>query len=93
MNVHFYATLRAIVGGKTVEFDLPDGATVRDLLEAATGRFPALGPLIWKEGRELGEYIKVFVDGREIRHLQMLATPVSPDASLDIFPPVAGGSR
>jgi len=93
MDVHFYATLRAIVGGKTVSFELPEGATVRDLLEAATDRFPGLGPLIWTAEHELGNYIKVFVNGREIRHLQMLETPVPPDSSLDIFPPVAGGSR
>jgi molybdopterin synthase sulfur carrier subunit len=91
MDVRFYATLRPIVGGKTIQVDLPTGATVCDLLHAATGRFPELGPLVWKEPGVLGDYIKVFVDGREIRHLQLLETPVAADAEVDIFPPVAGG--
>lgn len=91
MDVAFYATLRQVVGTKTVAFDLASGATVRSLLDEVTRRFPPLGGLIWKPDGSLGDYIKVFVDGREIRHLQMLDTPVSPSASVDIFPPVAGG--
>lgn len=92
MDVHFYATLRQVVGGKTIDFELPDGATVRDLLETSSRRFPALGPLIWKSEGVLGDYIKVFVNGREIRHLQMLETVLPRNCSIDVFPPVAGGS-
>ncbi len=92
MNVRFYATLRPLVGGKTVDVCLPPGATVRDLLESATTRFPKLEPVVWTENRELGAFVKVFLDGRDIRHLALLDTPVPGDAEIDIFPPVAGGS-
>ena len=51
----------------------------------------ALAPLLWTPDGGLSDYIKVFVDGREMRHLQGLATPVPPDAQLDVFPPAAGG--
>ena len=91
VDVRFYATLRPIVGGRQVSFDLPEGATAKDLLKAACERYPALGPLIWTDGGELGEYIKVFVDGRDIRYLQMLETPIPKSADVDIFPPAAGG--
>jgi len=91
MDVRFYATLRPMVGGKTVHLELADDATVRDLLNTITALFPKLGPLIWTAEGKLGEYIKVFVDGREIRYLQMLETPVPPNADVDIFPPAAGG--
>lgn len=91
MDVRFYATLRPIVGGKVVSFDLPEGSTTKDLLKAACERFPALAPLIWTDGGDLGEYIKVFVDGRDIRYLQMLQTPLPAGAEVDIFPPAAGG--
>lgn len=91
MDVCFYATLRQIVGGKRVAFDFPDGATTLDVLRAAETRFPALSPLLWEKDGRLSDYIKVFVDGREMRHLQGLATPVPADAQLDIFPPAAGG--
>lgn len=91
MEVRFYATLRPLAGGKTAEFDLPAGCTAKELLEAVSDRFPEIGKLLWTGTGELGDYIKVFVNGREIRHLQLLATPVPADAEVDIFPPAAGG--
>jgi len=91
MQVSFYATLRQVVGAKNVAFELPDGATVATLLDAVANRFPKLEAVMWTEGGALSDYIKVFVDGREIRHLAMLETPLPPDAQVDIFPPSAGG--
>lgn len=32
-----------------------------------------------------------FLDGRDVRYLQGLATPLTEEATLDLFPPVAGG--
>jgi len=91
MDVYFYATLRKTVGGRRVSFDLPAGSTAGDLLRHATREFPALQPLIWESGGRLADYIKVFIDGREIRNLQGLDTPVPAGATVDIFPPSAGG--
>ena len=91
MEVCFYATLRQIVGTKRVAFDLPGEIAVKDVIHAAEGRFPALTPLLWAPDGSLSDYIKVFVDGREMRHLQGLDTPVPAGAQLDIFPPAAGG--
>ena len=91
MEVCFYATLRTIAGGKRVEFDVPEGATVRELLAAAEHRFPAFTPLLWQPDGSLSDYIKVFVDGREMRHLRGLETPIPAGAPVDIFPPAAGG--
>ena len=68
-----------------------EGTTTLDVLHAAEARFPALSPLLWEPDGSLSDYIKVFVDGREMRHLQGLATLVPQDAQLDIFPPAAGG--
>ncbi|KAA0241265.1 MAG: MoaD/ThiS family protein [Dehalococcoidia bacterium] len=91
MEVRFYATLRDITGAGRVDFGLHPGATVRDLLCAAVERFPALGPLAWTPEGELNDFIKVFVDGREIRYLKGLATVIAEGAPVDIFPPAAGG--
>lgn len=92
MKIQFYATLRQIAGGKTVEVELAERATVRELLAALEQRYPAFAPLMWRPDGSLSDYFKVFVNGREIRHLQLLDTPVPPAAEVDIFPPVAGGS-
>lgn len=91
MEVSFYATLRDIVGTKRVTFDLPPGATVKDLLDAASDRYEPLKALIWLPDGRVSDYVKVFVDGRESRHLQGLETPLAADSTVDIFPPAAGG--
>ena len=91
MEVSFYATLRGITGTKRVSFDLPETATVRTLLDAIGNAYPAIAALMWQPDGSLSDYIKVFVDGRESRHLQALDTPVLPTSTVDIFPPAAGG--
>ena len=77
MDIRFYAMLRPIVGGKMVSLDLPDGSTARDVLVTVGKRYPEIDRLIWDANGGLGDYIKVFVDGRDIRYLQNL-TPSSP---------------
>jgi len=91
VEVRFYATLRPIVGGKFIDVDIEGEASVRRLLDALTDRFPELGPLVWSGEGELRDFLKLFVNGRDVRHLQMLDTPVPADAIVDVFPPVAGG--
>lgn len=91
MDVRFYATLRQIVGAKTVPFELAATATVKDLLVQASAQFPDLAQYIWLPDGGVSDYIKVFVDGREMRHLQLLDTPLPAGVEIDIFPPAAGG--
>ena len=91
MQVRFYATLRQAVGAKAVDLALPPGATALTLLREAGARYPDLDKLIWDERGNLGEYVRVFVDGREIRYLQGVDTPLPQGAEVDIFPPSAGG--
>jgi molybdopterin synthase sulfur carrier subunit len=91
VDIRFYATLRPIVGGKMISLDLPNGSTARDVLVTVGKRYPEIDRLIWDANGGLGDYIKVFVDGREIRYLQNLDTVVPPNAEVDVFPPAAGG--
>ena len=59
MRVNFYATLRQIVGQKTVEFKLPLGATAQDVVDAVVERFPALRPeLVDEHGQLLSGYVR-----------------------------------
>ena len=91
MQIRFYATLRPIVGGRQIEVALDGDGTAGALLHQLSDRYPRLGAMLWAPDGELTDYIKVFVDGREIRHLDGLATAIQADAAVDIFPPVAGG--
>ncbi|MFQ5415653.1 MAG: ubiquitin-like small modifier protein 1 [Myxococcota bacterium] len=92
MTVSFYATLRPLVGAKTLDFPLPDGATLRALLQRIVERFPALGPKLLAEDGELARGIHVFVNGRGAGYLpEGLDTRVAPADVIDVFPAVAGG--
>ncbi len=92
MQVGFYATLRPIVGGKSVEVPLPPGATVQDLVDRVVARWPALEEALLDEHGALSRHVHVFVDGRGAGYLpDGLATRLEPHHKVDIFPAVAGG--
>ncbi|MFQ5435190.1 MAG: ubiquitin-like small modifier protein 1 [Anaerolineae bacterium] len=94
MKIHFYATLRQIAGQKTVEFDLPDGATLRQALAAILEQFPPMERELVDENGELYQHVHMFVNGRDAPYLsQQMETIVKPGDKVDVFPAVGGGGR
>jgi molybdopterin synthase sulfur carrier subunit len=92
MNVNFHATLRRFSGRKTVEFDLPAGTTVEELLAAVVDRFPQMREKLFHEDGTLLGNVHVFIDGRDAPYLdRKLATPLGDADTVDLFPAVAGG--
>ena len=92
MNVSFYATIRAIVGAKTLEVDLEDGSSVQDLLDRLIERCPTLEEKLLDPDGKLSRSVQVFVDGRSASHLpDGLETKLRANQAVDIFPAVAGG--
>jgi molybdopterin synthase sulfur carrier subunit len=92
MKVSFYANMRQIVGDKTVEVPVPEGTTVRQLLDEVVGCYPPLREIILNEKDEVSRSVHVFVNGRGMLQLQDgLATVLSHDDAVDIIPAVAGG--
>jgi molybdopterin synthase sulfur carrier subunit len=92
VRVDFYATLRLIVGTKSVDVSLPEGATVSDLLDAIVRRFPPLAEKLLTEAGQLSRQVNVFIDGRGAPYLEDgLDTVLRADQRVDIFPAVAGG--
>ncbi len=79
VRVQFYAQLRDLVGMRELDVDLPEGATVRDLLEKIYAQQPALSPhdksILISAGVE-------FVD----RNYEL-----KPGEEISIMPPVQGG--
>ena len=86
-KVNLYATFRDLTGQSQV---LVEGKTVGEVLEALVRAYPALRAEL-VEGEGLSEGVSLFLDGRDVRYLQGLATPLAEEATLDLFPPVAGG--
>jgi molybdopterin synthase sulfur carrier subunit len=92
MDVNFYATLRAIVGKKTVHVDLPPNTTALQLVEMVSADYPALRAELLDAQNRFQRHMKMFINGREAVYLdQQFDTIIKPSDKVDIFPPVGGG--
>jgi sulfur-carrier protein len=92
MKVNFYATLRQITGQKTVEFDLPAGSTVQQLLNTVLVTYPALRDDLLDENGRLYRHVHLFINGRDAPFLEDgLSTILTPTDKVDLFPAVGGG--
>ena len=92
MIVNFYATLRTIVGTRQVEFPLPPGGTLHQLIDEIVRQYPALHAEMLDSQGNLHRHIHVFVNGRDSSLLaDTLDTILEPPDIISIFPPVGGG--
>jgi len=89
--VRLYASLRELVGEQQIEVAPPDGAIVRDILNRLGELRPVLAERLLDEDGNIPPSVNVFVNGRDIRDLGGLDTPVTPDDEMIILPPAAGG--
>ncbi len=82
-------TLRPEVGGaRQVE---ANGATVRELLDDLTDRFPSLGTQLWEDG-DIAPFVNVYLEGEDVRTLDGLETPVKEGSTVILLPAMAGGA-
>lgn len=91
ITVRAFATFRALLGARERALEAPAGSNVRDVLVRLGAEAPALREALLAEQGELRPHVSVFLNGRDVRHLQGLATSVRPGDVLALFPPVAGG--
>ena len=92
MKVNFYATLRAIVGQKTVEIDAHSNITAMEVVNKVIAVYPALRPELLDENNQFHEHMKFFINGREAVYMDnKMDTVVHLNDKVDIFPPVGGG--
>lgn len=92
MKINFYATLRPIVGGKTVDFPEAAGKTVLQTIDALIARYPDLRQELFRSDGTLYPHIHFFVNGRDAEFLDDgLNYILQADDTINIFPPVGGG--
>lgn len=92
MKINFYATLRPIVGGKTLDLDIPQGATVRQLLDDIVRTHPLIKRELFDEKGDLYGHVHVLVNGRDVPYLEnVLDTILDSEDTVSIFPAVGGG--
>lgn len=66
-------------------------ATVAQALSEATDRFPRLRPQLFAGDLTLRRFINVYVNSRDIRHLEREQTRLSEADSITLLPAIAGG--
>ncbi len=92
MHINLYATFRLAAGVKTIQLDLPVGATVQQAVEAAVEKHPALRVHWLNDAGEIHAHVHCLLNGEDVSSLAAgWQSPVKPDDNLDFFPPVAGG--
>ncbi len=92
MKVNFYATLRQIVGQRTIVVALPEGATAKDLVGRIVEQYPKMRPELLDEEGQLHGHLHLFINGRDAPYLEnALDTILDPGDKIDIFPAVGGG--
>lgn len=76
--------------GNNKQVDLA-GGTVGEILDALVSQFPSLrGQLMTAEGG-LNRFVNVYINGRDVRYEQELATPVGASDTVILLPAMAGG--
>lgn len=93
MQIRLYATLRQIAETRELDIPVEDDATVGAVLRGLVTRFPKMAESIWYPDGSLARHVAVMLNGRDIRHLSEVDTPVSDEDWLDVFPPVGGGAK
>ena len=68
-----------------------EGATVREVLEDVTSRYPSLGAHLFEDG-DLTPFVNVYVGRDDVRTREGLDTPVG-GSSVILLPAMAGGGN
>lgn len=88
-RVRIPPVLRDAVGG-TRQVDA-SGDTVSAVLDDLFVRYPQLRDRVTEDG-ELSHFINVYVNDRDVRYRDGLATTVGPDDTVILLPAMAGGA-
>jgi molybdopterin converting factor small subunit len=83
--------LKEFSGGRTEIGVDDDPSTVGELLGGLWREHLGLRDRILNEQGEIREHVNIFYEGRDVRRLNGLATPVAPGSELHIFNAVSGG--
>jgi sulfur-carrier protein len=89
-RVRIPPVLRTQVNGqKEVE---ATGTTVGEIVADLVARYPQMGEQLLTPDGGLHRFVNVYLNGQDVRYLQLLDTPVAELDALIILPAMAGGS-
>ncbi len=88
--VKFFATVREVVGTKSIEIDVTD---IEDLLQKLQKKFGRafIDTCIDTENGELKRFFSCMINGKRIELIDGYQTKLKDDDTVALFPPVGGG--
>ena len=85
MLVCLYGALRGESGVRQVDVSLPDAATVGGALAAVLAREPRVASVLLDSANFVRHDLMILRNGRDIRWLQGMGTPLAESDRLDLF--------
>ena len=87
--VYIPAVLRPNVGGvKSLDIG---GDSIRGVVDALVEQHPGLKTQLLTDEGDLNRFVNVYVNGKDVRYLGGLDTPVAPTDEVRLLPAMAGG--
>jgi molybdopterin converting factor small subunit len=91
VTVDLPTVLAGLAGTSRLALDVPQPATVSEVMDQVAEVHPAVERRVRDETGELRRYVNVYVDGSDVRSLQGAATPVQDGSLVLVVPSIAGG--
>jgi len=89
-RVRIPPVLRTQVNGQK-EVDA-SGTTVGEVVKDLVTRYPQMGEQLLTAEGGLHRFVNIYLNGQDVRYLELLDTPVGERDALIILPAMAGGS-
>ena len=92
MEIYFYATLRQIVGDLSIQLDLPNDTSAKQLIHLVVEKYPSIRNEMLDENNHFHDHMKMFINGREVIYLEeKFDHIIQASDKIDFFPPTGGG--
>ena len=67
------------------------GKTIEQIVESLDSTYPGMRERLIDDNGDLRHFVNIYLNGEEIRYIDVLKSPVSDNDELSIVPAVAGG--
>jgi molybdopterin synthase sulfur carrier subunit len=92
IKVQYFASVREIVSQREETLEVPEGTSVRTLLELLAAKHGnSLKKYIFDETGAARQHLQFLLDEKRISETGGLSTPLIEGSTLAIIPPVGGG--